>query len=66
MIRHYCDLCSEAPSSEACVPECDHDWKVRDESFSHEFGTEIVVFEECELCGATRDYEEPCEPEPEY
>lgn len=39
-------------------PECDHYWKARDESFSHEFGTEIVVYFECEHCGATREYED--------
>ncbi len=37
--------------------ECDHDWKVVDDSFDHEYGTERIVFERCELCGAEREHE---------
>jgi hypothetical protein len=37
---------------------CDHKWEAQDDSFSHEFGTEVVVFECCELCGETRDYDD--------
>lgn len=37
--------------------ECDHDWKVVDDSFDHEYGTERIVFERCELCGAQREHE---------
>lgn len=33
----------------------DHDWKFIDESFSHEFGTEIVHYWVCERCEKTRD-----------
>lgn len=36
---------------------CDHEWKIRDDSFSHEFGTEIIVCEECQICGEQRDCE---------
>ena len=35
----------------------DHDWKHRDDSFEHEFGTERVWYFECERCGATREME---------
>lgn len=40
--------------------ECDHEWKTHDDSFSHEFGTEIIVYDECEKCGLRR---EPIDPE---
>jgi len=43
---------------------CEHDWSMQDESFDHEFGTEVVHYFECELCGVTKplepgDYEDP-------
>lgn len=37
---------------------CDHNWKTVDDSFSHEFGTEIIVFERCEKCDLEREYKE--------
>lgn len=37
---------------------CDHDWHEQDDSFGHEFGTEIIVYDLCEKCGATKE----CEP----
>jgi hypothetical protein len=37
---------------------CEHTWEVIDDTFSHEFGTEVVVFECCELCGETRDFDD--------
>jgi hypothetical protein len=37
--------------------ECDHDWKIRDNSFSHEYGTEIIVLDECQKCGMTKPRE---------
>ena len=37
---------------------CDHDWHEQDDSFSHEFGTELIVYDLCEKCGATKE----CEP----
>jgi hypothetical protein len=43
--------------------DCDHDWKHRDESFDHEFGTEQIFFDECEKCGLRRETE-PYQPEP--
>lgn len=36
---------------------CDHEWEPVDDSFDHEYGTERIVFERCELCGATREHE---------
>jgi hypothetical protein len=36
---------------------CDHEWEVIDDSFSHEYGTEIIVFEQCAKCEQTRDHE---------
>lgn len=35
----------------------DHDWKIQDDSFDHEFGTEQVHYWQCERCGATREME---------
>lgn len=32
--------------------DCQHEWEVQDESFDHEFGTEVAVFAECQKCGA--------------
>jgi len=34
---------------------CDHDWKTEDQSFDHEFGTERVVFDQCQNCDETRE-----------
>ena len=41
---------------------CDHDWKFRDDSFSHEFGVERIVYEECDKCSLTR----PVQPRDDY
>lgn len=44
-------------SPEPADPEpCDHDWQIRDDSFDHEFGTEVVVCWECEKCGEQKPY----------
>jgi len=46
------------------VSECDHEWKMIDDSFDHEFGTEQIYYYECEHCGATKDLEagDYCDP----
>lgn len=36
---------------------CEHDWEKQDDSFDHEFGTEVIVYERCTHCGATQDHE---------
>jgi hypothetical protein len=41
------------------VEECDHDWEVVDDSFSHEFGTQVVVYQRCLICDAVSDYDPP-------
>lgn len=41
--------------------ECIHDFKVVDGSFSHEFGTETIVYERCTICDVTKDHD-PYEP----
>ena len=46
-----------APCIPVDPPDCDHEWKTVDDSFDHEFGTEIVVYDQCEKCGATRPHE---------
>lgn len=33
---------------------CDHDWRLQDDSFDHEFGTEIIRYWLCEKCGETK------------
>ena len=35
----------------------DHDWKLQDESFDHEYGTERVHFWCCAVCEETREME---------
>ena len=35
----------------------DHEWKFVDDSFDHEYGTQIEVYYECKCCKATKDYE---------
>lgn len=37
--------------------DCDHEWEVRDDSFDHEFGTEVIIYEKCVKCELTR----PCQ-----
>lgn len=29
---------------------CDHEWAAQDESFDHEFGTEVDIFWQCQKC----------------
>lgn len=43
---------------------CDHEWETQNDSFSHEFGTEIIVYDRCVLCGAEKEYE-PYDPHDE-
>lgn len=31
---------------------CNHDWETIDDSFSHEFGTEIIIYSRCKNCDA--------------
>jgi len=33
---------------------CDHDWEFGDDSFDHEFGTELVHYWRCEKCGKSK------------
>lgn len=40
--------------------ECDHEWKLIDDSFDHEFGTETILYERCERCDEEREYEPDC------
>lgn len=40
--------------------ECDHEWEIIDESFAHEFGTEICVSRFCLKCDKSEPYESPC------
>ncbi len=37
--------------------ECEHEWEVIDDSFDHEYGCEVIVFERCEFCGTERSHE---------
>jgi hypothetical protein len=36
------------------APDCDHDWHFQDDSFDHEFGTEVIHYWLCEKCGVTK------------
>jgi len=40
--------------------EWDHDWETIDDSYDHDFGTEIIVFDRCARCDAKRVCEPPC------
>lgn len=42
----------------------DHEWEKVDDSFSHEFGTEIIIYQRCVKCGAERDLEDEQDYEP--
>ena len=37
--------------------EYDHIYKLQDDSFDHEYGTEQVYYFRCEVCGAEEDYD---------
>lgn len=39
--------------------ECDHEWEVVNDSFDHEYGCEVIVFERCVLCGVERSHDPP-------
>ena len=41
------------------VDEYEHEWEVIDDSFDHEFGCEVIVFERCQICNAERKYDPP-------
>lgn len=45
--------------------ECNHDWEFCDDSFDHEFGTEVVRYDRCDKCGKTRSCEARGESEPD-
>lgn len=52
------------PANVTIIEPCDHDWQFVDESFSHEFGTEVLGSWECLKCGEittkcpVREYDE--------
>ena len=45
---------------------CDHDWRMQDDSFDHEFGCEVIRYWLCEKCGAVKllDSADFGDPEP--
>jgi hypothetical protein len=48
-----CPACKEH-----CEFECDHNWKVIDDSFDHAFGTQYIpLYERCTLCGEEQSHE---------
>ena len=42
-----------SPQQKTEAETCDHEWEFIDESFSHEFGTEVLHSWECQKCGET-------------
>ena len=40
------------------MTDCDHEWKLIDDSFDHEYGTEQIVFYRCQLCDAEHEYDD--------
>lgn len=60
----YCDKCSPnwkvemIDEAKTHTPDdCDHDWELQDDSFDHEYGTELVHYWRCIKCEATKDME---------
>lgn len=49
--------------SEESKELCDHDWETIDDSFSHEFGTEIIVYSRCKKCDEETQVGHPVESE---
>jgi len=39
--------------------QCDHQWEIIDHSFDHEYGTEQIVVQQCDVCGEERPYDYP-------
>lgn len=37
-------------------PACDHEWVYQDDSFDHEYGTEVIRYWLCEKCGETKPF----------
>lgn len=37
--------------------KCEHNWVFVDDSFSHEYGTETIVYWYCEKCSSTKEVE---------
>jgi transcriptional regulator NrdR family protein len=46
---------SEATATAEDPADCAHDWENCDDSFSHEFGTEIIRYRQCPKCGKRED-----------
>ncbi len=42
---------------------CDHCWEHVDASFSHEFGTRVIRYDECSKCGVRREADDEVEPD---
>jgi hypothetical protein len=66
-----------ATAAEALIKEiqstCEHKWEKVDASFSHEFGTEVIRYMQCEKCGKHAEGDdvddgpdEPPERDPDY
>lgn len=56
------------PDGTPLCEDDDHDWELQDDSFDHEFGTKVIVYYECQNCGATKpvgdhDFEEDYGPD---
>lgn len=40
-----------------CKRHYGHDFEVQDDSFDHEFGTEVIVYYLCQECGKTEPFD---------
>lgn len=50
---------SDALLNEIEIKECDHEFKLINDSFDHDWaggGTEVIVYWECSECGETKKY----------
>lgn len=43
---------------------CDHDWEKHDDSFDHEYGTEVIRYEQCRRCFKIKSEEDVDDSDP--
>jgi hypothetical protein len=53
LMENLC-ACPKCEPATADAEPCDHDWHFEDDSFDHEYGTEVIRYFLCEKCGATK------------
>lgn len=59
--EHQDELVAAADTTPAKCVDDDHDYELIDDSFGHEFGTEIIVYRRCKVCGHETEAPEICD-----